>query len=221
MGIRHVLVGIGLAVVWSGQSAVASDAAQAAAATEGKDVVVQVLLPDGKPAAEAMVVVATSLADTPEWASRCDEKGKVAVPRGNGTSWIGARHPGTGFALEAWQPAAGVEQASIQLGEISPPLVVRIEDANGKPAVGARVAVLVGNARVSGSLLAWLAACPAQSGGDGKWRGRGVPARDIGLLAWRSGKTLDTAIASGQHDGAAKKVSSPWPSEVRLKLIVE
>jgi len=158
----------------------------------------RVLLPGGRPAAGAGVSLASLLTGSVVWEGHCDGSGKAKLPDRPQATHLAVRHEGAGFSIVAWPLRTSAHPATVAL-PLTRSVTLAVRNADGGPE-SAGITLWVEGIRVSGSLLAWLTQCPAMSDSAGLWRPRGLPAAELGVLAWRRGRGLERVVEAGQLD---------------------
>jgi hypothetical protein len=174
---------------------------------------VDVWLPDGTPAGGAAAWLTAAPESVPEFTGACDAAGHCIVPRKVGLLLF-VRHPQAGFAVAPLTEPPGDRSLQVQLTPSAPPLVVHAIKSSGEGAAFARVAVWVGELRLSGPLLQWLTGAPPAASREGFWHASNLPAGPIAVLAWSPGSGLEGAIAGGAFDSQRVPVVYPWAGAV-------
>jgi hypothetical protein len=150
---------------------------------EGAGGRLRVLLPTGEPAAGAEAIVVPSLdgAVPPAWRGAADAAGWLEPPARGANQWLVVKHPAAGF-LARHAPGAG-DETSWSLPPAAPPLALRIVRSSEEPGSWARLALRVGEAVFSGPILQWAAGADGADA-SGFWRGHGLPAGPLDVVAW-------------------------------------
>jgi len=175
--------------------------------------VLQLTLPDGRPAAGAEARLQGSVwNDRALWQGRTGPTGQVGVPRGARGSWLLVRHPEAGSWIERWE-TDGDEMVSWTLPPRAEDLTLRLVGLDGRRVSFASVAMRFPRTWVAGGTLAWLTDTLVAGGGaDGLWTARNLPATGALQVVAGSPETMELALR-GALDGQARRLSPPWPEQ--------
>jgi hypothetical protein len=129
------------------------------------------------------------------------------------------RHAGVASAVVDWVRWREEDRAEWRFSPAAPrPLAVQVLDPSGEvPARGATLAVWLGDRKLAGTVLFWLAAAPPRADGNGFWSSDRLPAAPVRVLAW--GRRVQTEADRGALDTLATPVAWPWPQRVEVKAV--
>ncbi len=168
---------------------------------------------DGSPAAGAEVALISSLDADGQvlFTGTCNTEGIASVPGDPGFLLI--RHSESSSRWMPW-PISGTPE-TVRLAPATPPLALRIENAERRAMPRAQVALWLGGRKLEGSTLSWLFRSRGSADLDGYLTLTGVPAMPIAVLAWAPSQFANAR--GGAFDGHAVQVSPPWPATVALQ----
>ncbi|MCP4546821.1 MAG: carboxypeptidase regulatory-like domain-containing protein [bacterium] len=181
---------------------------------------VKIILPDGRPAAGAEVRAQQTLGNTfAMWEASADSKGLIEVPEKVDGAFLLIRHPEAGSLARRWRFVDASAEADLwSLPPAGETLVVQVTRSWGRdPAPWAELALFVEDLRISGVTLAWYSWARSAADSHGSWKGNGLPARPIRLLAWMRGQ--EDAAVQGLLDSLAVQIPYPWDRVVELQAI--
>ncbi|HYK03061.1 MAG TPA: carboxypeptidase-like regulatory domain-containing protein [Thermoanaerobaculia bacterium] len=180
-------------------------------------VTLTLLLPDGRPAAGAEVLLLRDTSGAVIWGDRADEAGVVRVPNSPGAAVVAVRHPNAASIVRAWQ--SGSDELRWPLPPSAPqPLVVKAESRTGEPLRNALVVAWIGDLRVSEQLLSFVTWSGSFTDRAGLWTARNLPAAPLRLLVVSNRADLSVA-GTGGYDGSAEWIQHPWATPRLLRGI--
>lgn len=171
------------------------------------------LLPNGAPAAGAEVLIGAGSATSS--VLRADSSGRVQIPRTASGSLLLVKAANAALHAAQW---SGDEQTWTLAPPAPEPLVVRAVRQNGSPTRAAAILWLNG-VRLSTSAAAWLTSTPGGTDASGFWIVRGLPARPLEVLLWRSTEENLRLVSNGVLDSMRKTIPYPWPAQVEVKVL--
>ncbi|HYI11492.1 MAG TPA: carboxypeptidase-like regulatory domain-containing protein [Thermoanaerobaculia bacterium] len=174
----------------------------------------RLLLPDGVPAAKAEVLATSPTGDEIVWRSEAGDDGTVEVPRLNPGTLVVARHPSAAGIARVWNQGA---ETTWSLAPSGGSVTLRVERAAGEPAASAQILMFVGETRVRGNALAFLAWAAPVADRNGLWTARNLPREPLRVLAARRGDPA--AMVSGTFDALAIDAPDPLPTHWTVRTI--
>lgn len=172
----------------------------------------RLLLPNGAPAAEASVRAMSRIGGVPRWTGRTGADGAVFVPREMVGAVLVVVHPGAGMIARRWEPDAEPEPVWT-MPAAAPPLTVRFERSDGKPARNAHVVIWIDGIPLSGIVASTM----SQSDREGFWIARNLPPQPLRIIgiALRSQLRPDSPAI----EALAETIPYPWPPQPVLTVI--
>src|ERR1041385_4207214 len=175
---------------------------------------IHMTLPNGLPATGAEVLVLSPSEQVLQLGT-ADEQGTVRVPSNVGLVLLVVRHPGAGSSLRSLDDH-DISEIDWHLPESAPPLHVRAVTADGHIAGSEPIYLWIGNQRVSGLALAFLARSGVATAGDGTWNATNLPAGPLRILVVTRASGGAGPKASA-FDVLAQSLSFPWPATVEVR----
>lgn len=181
-------------------------------APEGEKDQLRLVLPDGRPAAQAEVRAhASGTGRGGSWWARADEGGHVEIPKAVAGQVLFVRHPAAAFLARAW-PVGSPSETIWQLPTASGTLRVRTTDPWGNAIGGAGISLWIEGLRLEGTILAWLTRTTGGSNANGMWQAGTIPSTSVRLLASTPGQ-------APHPENLAQEVAPPWPPLVELVVV--
>lgn len=175
----------------------------------GEGAMLTLVLPDGRPAANAEVrAQRVGWNEPPVWQGRADAEGGVEIPSSIAGSWLLIRHPEAGSWIQGWIGEAGtVWRLPARGGR----LAMRSVGLDGEAQPWSSLAVRFPEGWVAGAALAWLTGTMGgSSDGEGFWAAESLPAVELAIVAGSPDRIR--LVLQGLLDGSAQPIAQPWPA---------
>jgi|GEM_PF-2755913 len=179
--------------------------------------VIRFLLPDGRPAGGAELLVISDSAGAASGISlRADPEGEAEIPADGGVTLLLVRHPDAASGVVAWPTPNGGDKVWTLEPAVSTPLRIQVvEPGGGEPALRAIPILWIDGVALNGALLRWLFDARPFIGPRGYWSASQLPPRPIRLLVTDPSSQEEFQA----YRNLATEIAYPWPSVVELEII--